>query len=91
AIGLFGYDVEVNWINVRMGSIPVPSRDDGETLLNELGVPYLFVDLDFPGAEMPLFAPGARVGLQREVMVPRDQFRAMIFLQHSPAMESLRW
>ncbi|MEM6957158.1 MAG: erythromycin esterase family protein, partial [Myxococcota bacterium] len=73
AIGLFGYDVEVNWINVRMGSIPVPSRDDGETLLNELGVPYLFVDLDFPGAEMPLFAPGARVGLQREVMVPRDQ------------------
>lgn len=89
ALGLFGWDVTIEWGDVGRGPIGTPPPHHGEARLHELGRPALLVDLDFPGAEAPFFARGASVNLQRESMVPRDQFRALVFLDHSPGMTLL--
>jgi erythromycin esterase len=89
AIGLIGYRVEINWPGVGEGPIDLPSPLSVEAKLDQLDRPFLIVDPQSPwlGADRvyPLGGPGAGK------MVPAQQFRALVFLAHSPAMHALYW
>ncbi len=96
-IGLVGYEVSINWPPTYVGPWPWPVPTDPqcvEVMLHGMGKAYLLVDLAFPGAPEPFLAQGVEHMLNHEyfsLMVPADQYRALIFLDQSPAMESLLW
>jgi erythromycin esterase len=94
AVGLIGYDVEINWPGVGCGPLRHPSELSVEGRLHALGEPYLLVDLAFPGAAEPFLEPKLSYGLGTVTgarMVPAEQFRALLYLDHSPRMESTDW
>jgi len=51
--------------------------------------PFLFVDFEHvsPG----FIEPGKSYTINNVVAVPRDQFQAAVFLEHSPEMQALFW
>lgn len=81
AIGLLASTVKINW-----GKFPDPPVADGkdaaERQLYALGRPALFVDL----ARTTLFETGKSYDIAGEGHVPREQFRALVYLQESEAM-----
>ncbi|MBT3219295.1 MAG: erythromycin esterase family protein [Proteobacteria bacterium] len=90
-IGLGGYAVSINWPGIYTGEIVAPAHRDVLTKLHALERDYLLVDFTFPGAEDPFLKPGKRYLLCAEEQVPAEQFRAFLFLDESPMMESLLW
>lgn len=94
AVALVGYQVEINWPGVGTGPLETPTRADAvETILHGLGPAFLFVDLAFPGAAEPLLARDASYWFEGEAVrfVPAQQYRAIVFLDHSPPMDALFW
>jgi erythromycin esterase-like protein len=86
AVGLVGYEVEINWFQ-GVETMPLPTRRDSvEIMLHALDSEYLLVDLAFPGTDDPFFEPDRFYELQYEEMVPADQFRALVYLDHSQPM-----
>jgi erythromycin esterase len=93
-IGLVGYRVAINWPGVGCGDQPLPTAAQSvERMLHELGQAYLFVDLGFPGAAQPFLQPGGRyeLGGAGITEVPARQFRALFYLDYSPAMQAIFW
>jgi erythromycin esterase len=89
---LVGYQVEIDWPGVGCGLRPLPvGSSNVEVLLHDLGEPYLFVDLDFPATADPFLEPGRRYRLSAELLVPRDHYDAVFFLERSAKMDPLRW
>jgi erythromycin esterase len=93
-VGLVGYHVDINWPGTGCGPMALPTAPDAvELLLHGLGEPSLLVDL---GAT-PFFVPGESYELGGETeglgshMVPSRAFRALVYLDHTPAMEALFW
>jgi erythromycin esterase len=93
-IGLLAYQVDINWPGVGCGAQPLPTAPEAvELMLHGLGEPYLLVDL---GAT-PFFAPGQTYELGGEYqgqgshMVPAHAFNALVYLDHSPAMQAIFW
>lgn len=74
-------------------SLPTPTdRRHVEVLLHELDEPYLLVDLEFPDNNSPLFNTTEAyrfIGDFVIEMVPREQFRGLVFVDFSPAMNPL--
>lgn len=98
AIGLHAYQLAVNWEGVHQGDFQPHTDTSLEGLLHALGQPGLLVDLAFPGAETPFLEPGKKypAGILEGVgegvpVVPADQYRAILFLDNSPAMDPLMW
>jgi erythromycin esterase len=93
AFGLIGYDVEINWPGVGMGSTDPPSKTALETQLHGLMRDALFVDLTspdlasfvIPDKEYPVGNP------QVATMIPVHQFHGLFYLEHSPPMDALYW
>ena len=92
AIGFTGYNVSINWPGVGVGPTPVPANPESlEARLHELDQPWLLLDLEPPLDGTPFLQSGARIETQGGVMVPREQYRAMIYFEESPMMEALLW
>lgn len=86
-IGLFAHRVEYNWDGTKVTTDPPRDGDDDlERPLAALGKPYLLVDLAHNG----VFAPGAKfeMGSFGGTGVPAEHYRALIFLEHSPAQKA---
>ena len=98
-IGLVGYKVSINWPDTfpGIGECPLPQGDNVvEVMLHNLDRNYLLVDLAFPGAENPFLLPEEPYGITEPfssptLCIPADQFRALVYLDVSPGMESLLW
>ncbi|HWL87572.1 MAG TPA: erythromycin esterase family protein [Polyangiaceae bacterium] len=89
AIGFVGYDVEINWPGVGVGPLPPPSPGSVEDKLHALGEQYLLVDLQKISPKF--ITPGKAYEVDDIVDVPRKDFRALVYLEHSPAMHALFW
>jgi len=80
-IGILARTVHINW-----GSFDDPpaadADDDVEEILHQVGLSPLFVDLD----RVRLFRPGHAYAIAREKLSPREQFRALVYLEESEAM-----
>ncbi len=90
-IGITGYDVSIDWPNVGCGELPTPDGNDSmESALDALSSGDLLVDL--AAGPTPPFLAGQEYGEGwYERMVPAEQYRALIFLDKSPAMQPLDW
>src|SRR5215831_3292464 len=93
-IGLVGYQVDINWPSVGCGPQPVPTAANAvERMLHGLGEPFLLIDL----ATTTFFASGMSYELggeqqgQGSHMIPAHAFRALVYLDHSPAMQAILW
>ncbi len=100
AIALLAYEMSLNWPGVHVGPIPAQSGERAvERLLHELAPLHapdaaLFVDFDGPS-----FAPPARYSIGDDpetpeevpLVLPRDHFRAAIYLDRAEAMRALLW
>jgi erythromycin esterase len=85
-IGLIGYDVKINWPGAGDAIEPPTEKDALEKRLHALGEPRLLVDTKlYPGQEK------VQVGGEGARYVPMDQFRALVFLDHSEPMKALFW
>jgi erythromycin esterase len=91
-IGITGYEVYIDWPNVGCGLRDVPEGNDSmEETLEALDVGDLFVDLETTGPS-PVFVPNAPYGEgNMETMVPGAQYRGLVFLRSSAAMDPLDW
>ncbi|MCU0660912.1 MAG: erythromycin esterase family protein [Myxococcota bacterium] len=93
-IALASWEVSLNW-PPNPSPWPVPEGDEVvEVLLHELGRDYLLVDLSFPGATEPFLVPGKEYVFNHEYrtsMIPADQYRAIFYIDKSPAMHPLAW
>ena len=99
-IGLVGYQVDIDW-PTGMGSpcakLPTPDDDSVEGMLHALDQSYLLVDLSSSSAEKPFFDPTQDLNFDGvydgEAVAGKiaDQFSALVFLDHSPAMTPLFW
>lgn len=90
SLALVAYRVGLDWPNMFCGTMTV-LESSVEGLLHGLGEPYLFVDLDFPGAGQPFLEPGRQYVISWSYTVPREQWDGLLFLDYSPPMEPLRW
>jgi erythromycin esterase len=90
-IGITGYDVSIDWPQVGCGELPAPDGNDSmESALDALSAGDLLVDL--AAGPTPPFAAGQEYGEGwYERMVPAEQYRALLFLDKSPAMQPLDW
>jgi erythromycin esterase len=94
AIGLTGWDVEINWPGVGCGpQKQQPAIGSVEASLHALGQPYLLVDLTTHGqTAAPFFAAGSSYGFAvNETLVPAAQWNALLYLDQSLPMNSLLW
>ena len=94
-IGLLAFDVAINWPEVGVGPLDPPTAPDNiEVMLHDLGHDYLLLDLDFPGTSNPWLEPGRtyRIGTPAsgiDMLVPRQHYRGLFYLETSPMMTSL--
>jgi erythromycin esterase len=89
AVAITGYAPGTNWPQVEWvtdHSYLGTSRGSVESDLHEFGEPYLIVD---PGAEF--LRPGVERVFSEEVMILRDQFTAVVYLDESPKMDAVFW
>jgi erythromycin esterase len=88
AIGLFAYETEFDWFGDR-GTLPGPVHERAvERMLHGFGRDYLLVDTE-PTGEETFLNPGERYQMGDEWGVPADQYRAILYLEHSEAMNAL--
>ena len=82
-IAFAGYEVKINW-----PGYPTPPLPTGpaalEVMLHDLGVDYAFVPLQ--GPDSLFLAQNQRVTITGREQLPAEHFRALIFLDESPAM-----
>lgn len=102
AFGTLSYQVDVNWpgqYNPGCQALSPPTdRNALEVILHDLGKPYLLVDLD-AGASNPVIDPSQTYEMMGNGLVddtpaslkPHEQFRGLVYLDHSPAMTSTVW
>jgi len=91
-IGVVGYDLGVDAGSFDPSLCGVKAyhgADSVEARLHDLGQAYLLADLAFPGGRPPFLAPGAAYPLGDDVLVPRDQYAALFFVDQSPSMTPL--
>ena len=99
AIGLHSYKLSVNWEGLYQGEFEPHTDESLEGLLHALERPMLLVDLAFPGAEAPFLEQGAKypagifdgAGGAEFLVVPAQQYGAIIFIDESPMMDALMW
>ena len=60
-----------------------------EARLHDLGQPFLFADLKFPGGRPPFLAPGTAYHVGDDALVPQVHFDALLFLDQPAAMAPL--
>lgn len=89
-LGLAAHDVSIDWPGIGCGPVDLLGNSI-EQLLQDLGHGDLLVDLDVPGVQPPLLSPGTFVRLGNRLMVPRDHFDGLLYLEVSPRMVPLRW
>lgn len=84
-VALVGYEVKTNW--PAAGSpFQKPATGSLEEQLHRIGKSYLIVDplvATVGGAPITVTMAGR--------LVPAEQFRAMVYLEHSPGMNALFW
>jgi erythromycin esterase-like protein len=86
-VAQLAYDVGIDWPNVGCGPQPPADAASMPGLLNTLPIGAALVDL-----ASPFFQPGQSYGeSDYESMIPAQQYRAIIFLKHSPKMTPLDW
>jgi erythromycin esterase len=92
AIGLTGFDVEVNWPGVLEEPLPTPLPSSVEAILHDLGGTAAIVDLAVAIAEGELFEPGRpyRFAVGGPQLIG-DQYDAVVYLDHSGPMDALYW
>jgi erythromycin esterase len=88
-VGQVAFDIGIDWPGVGCGSQPPPTDSQAmPVLLNALPVDAALVDLSTGS----LFAAGQSYAESDvETMIPSQQYRALIFLKHSPKMTPLDW
>lgn len=104
AFGFFAYQLDINWPGVAQPgpggceALSPPTAPNAiEPMLHAFGRSALLVDLDFPNASTPFLGPtqiydaGGNDAPSGMGMKPREQFRGLVYLDHSPAMQSLAW
>ena len=102
AFALIGYQVDINWPGyapTQCKELTPPTAPNAvENLLHALATPSLLIDLDFPGASTPFLDPALSYNLfdndydpPTVAMKPREQFRGLVYLDHSPAMQATQW
>ena len=93
-VALAGYDVGVDWgplDRTLCGVKAYHAEDSVEARLHDLGQPFLFADLKFPGGRPPFLAPGTAYHLGEDTLVPQVHFDALLFLDQPAAMSPLAW
>lgn len=86
-LALAGYEVAIDWPNgLGCGLTAPPTLGSVERLLHNLQEDYLLVDLDFPGGDPPFLEPNDIYRLGPDVMIPRQQFDGIVYLERSPKM-----
>jgi erythromycin esterase-like protein len=91
-IAVVGYDLGVDAGSFNPSLCGVKAyhgADSVEAALHDLGEGYLLVDLGFPGGRPPFLAPGTAYPIGDDVLVPRDQYAALFFVDQSPPMAPL--
>ena len=91
AVALIASESKIDWPGVGCGSTGVAAFPSVEAELFQLAEPFLFVDLDFPGAEEPLLVPDRRYELNDSFMTPRREFRALFYMETAEKMVPLAW
>jgi erythromycin esterase-like protein len=92
SLGVFGYEVGIDWPRVGCGIRPVSTEKDSmELILNHMGPSTLFVDLRVPH---PVFIPDMDYSSYMSgsmQMKPGRQFEGLVFLKRSEKMNPLSW
>ncbi|MCP4201327.1 MAG: erythromycin esterase family protein [bacterium] len=91
ALGLVAYESKIDWPGVGCGSTGVSRFPSVEASLRQFDELFLFIDLDFPDAEDPFLVPNQFYSLNGNFMVPREEFRALIYLETAEKMIPLAW
>jgi hypothetical protein len=98
--GLYSYQTDINWPMTeyapRCSSLPPSTAPDFvEVRLHKLNVPYLIADLQSMKSSTSFFAPNVAYEYGPLDNVGKSkidlQFNGLIYLEHSPAMDSLVW
>ena len=89
ALALAAAHVEVEWPWIFLcGPVDV-IPDSAEARLQQLGEPYLLVDLDFHGtnpAHPPFLDPEEPILIGYDGYIPREHFDGLVYLENSPSM-----
>ncbi len=86
-IGFVAYRVETDWRAAPMAPSEATRDGDIERLLHQSSRPALFVDLMLARV---LLSPETRYEVgqpERESMNPAEQYRGLVYLEHSPPMQ----
>ncbi|HYO13834.1 MAG TPA: erythromycin esterase family protein [Thermoanaerobaculia bacterium] len=89
-LGLAAHDVAIDWRGLGCGPVDLLGNSI-EQILHDLGQGDLLVDLDVAGGRPPLPLPDTFIRLGNRLMVPRDHFDGLLYLEVSPAMVPLNW
>lgn len=94
SVALAAAHVETEWPWIsRCGPVFV-DPGSAEGLLQQLGEPYLLVDLDFHGtnpAHPPFLDPEEPILIGSNLYIPRDHHDALVYLESSPSMTPVFW
>jgi erythromycin esterase len=94
SVALAAAQVGVEWPWVFRCGMFDAAPDSAEKLLQQLGEPYLLVDLDFHGtnpAHPPFLDPDEPILIGSNLYIPRDHHDALIYLDVSPPMTPVFW
>lgn len=94
AVALLAWRAEVHYesqtLNAQLNALK-PSSASFEAKLKQLGEPYVLADLKSFSPASVKQETGNEAGFKGGSMVPADQFRAAVFMEHSPPMNALFW
>ena len=90
-LALAASEVSIDWPSVGCGPVPPPGLSSMERMLDSLDGDYLLVDLRFPGGDPPFLDPEHLYSLGGDLMIPRQQFNGILYLNRSPKMTPLTW
>lgn len=91
AIGLVALESEIDWPGVGCGPAKVALNGSLEDFLSGFNEPYLLVDLDFRGAVEPPLDSAAPWEVDGRRLVPREEFRALLYLERAEKMIPVHW
>jgi erythromycin esterase len=87
AVAQTAYEVGISWPGFGYGYEPVPTDPTSlELQLHAFGDPYLLVD-----THSPWITPGTTYEFGGETEIPAEQYRAFIYIDNSPPMDSPFW
>jgi erythromycin esterase-like protein len=91
SIALTAADADIDWLSFGCDTerLAVSPNAVERRLREDLGEPYLLVDLDPPGGGPAYFERGALQFLGGGRAFPNEHFDAFVYLEHSPAMTPL--